>query len=123
VNDRPPWGASEVHPKNWTRFLPEHPIIREVPASQSRLCTSDLTARALGLAWSPWAAGRASNDQDQTPAVGISSDVVRLGAGILQGALAVVMPPVPMNAELCTQAVRGAITMAAKPVPIPDFEL
>ena len=69
--------------ENWRRFLPEAPVIREVPAPRSGYVTA-LNGEALGLAVVGLGGGRQIETDIVDPAVGFS-DVIRHGAKVQKG--------------------------------------
>jgi thymidine phosphorylase len=70
--------------EDWARFLPEAPVIREVPAPSAGHVRS-MNGEALGLAVVGLGGGRQVETDVIDPAVGLS-DVVRLGARVEKGA-------------------------------------
>lgn len=97
----------------WARFLPEAPVIREVPAPKSGMVTA-MDGEALGLCVVALGGGRQVESDVVDPAVGLS-EVVRLGAKVTKGQpLARVHAAREGQADRAVKAVQGAITLGAK---------
>ncbi|MCT4557872.1 MAG: thymidine phosphorylase [Pelagimonas sp.] len=96
--------------ESWQRYLPEAPVIREVPALASGQVTA-IDGEALGLAVVHLGGGRLVETDLVNPAVGLA-EVVRLGDKITKGQpLAVVHAAREAQAEQAALAVQGAITL------------
>lgn len=106
--------------EDWSRYLPEAPIIGEVAAEHAGY-VMEIDGEALGMAVVALGGGRVVESDQINPAVGLSN-VVRLGAKIGKGApLAVIHALRPDDAEGAAQAVRQAITISAQPVEVPEL--
>ncbi|TNF19549.1 MAG: thymidine phosphorylase [Rhodobacteraceae bacterium] len=93
---------------DWQRFLPEAPVIREIPARAAGV-VSAMDGEALGLAVVNLGGGRLVESDVVDPAVGLS-DVVPLGAQVSVGQpLARVHAARESQAERAVRAVQGAI--------------
>ena len=93
---------------DWARFLPEAPVIREVPAPQSGTVT-EIDGEALGLAVVALGAGRQVETDTVNPAVGLS-DVVSVGETLTAGQpLARVHAAREEQADRAVEAVQAAI--------------
>jgi len=98
--------------QDWRRYLPEAPVIREVPALDAGRVTA-INGEALGLAVVDLGGGRRVETDQVNPAVGLS-DVVRLGADVPRGApLARVHAAREAQADQAARAVQEAITIEA----------
>ncbi|MFY0621650.1 MAG: thymidine phosphorylase [Pelagimonas sp.] len=69
--------------EDWRRYLPEAPVIREVPAPQSGTISA-IDGEALGLTVVDLGGGRRIETDQVNPAVGLT-DVVRLGTKVKAG--------------------------------------
>ncbi|EEB85172.1 thymidine phosphorylase [Roseobacter sp. GAI101] len=106
--------------EDWSRYLPEAPIIGEVAAEHAGYVTA-IDGEALGMAVVALGGGRVVESDQINPAVGLSN-VVRLGAKIGKGApLAAVHALRPDDADGAAHAVRQAITISAQPVEVPEL--
>jgi thymidine phosphorylase len=106
--------------ENWSRFLPEATVIREITAPAAGFVTA-IDGEALGLAEVALGGGRAVETDVINPAVGFS-DVARLGDKIEKGQpLAVVHAARPEDADQAEAALRAAMTIAAEAAAIPDL--
>lgn len=76
-------GGPVAFTENWSRFLPEASVIREIPAPKSGYIAS-FDGEALGLAVIGLGGGRQVESDVVDPAVGLS-DVVSLGAKVSKG--------------------------------------
>jgi len=103
--------------EDWQRFLPEAPVIREIPAPEAGVVAS-MDGEALGLAVVHLGGGRLVESDLVDPAVGLS-DVVSLGEQVAQGQpLARVHAARESQADAAVQAVRAAIRIGdAAPEP------
>ncbi|MCM2561453.1 thymidine phosphorylase [Lutimaribacter sp. EGI FJ00015] len=94
----------------WARFLPEAPVIREVPAPMAGHVTA-MDGEALGLAVVALGGGRQVETDRVDPAVGLS-DVVSLGDRVDRGQpLARIHAAREDAAEASLRAVQAAITL------------
>jgi len=99
--------------ENWRRFLPEAPVIREVPAPRAGTVTA-IDGQALGMAVVHLGGGRQVETDRIDPMVGLS-DVVRLGAALDKGApLARIHAARVEQADAAEAAILSAITLGAK---------
>ena len=113
-------GGPTMFVEDWSRYLPEAPIIGEVAAEHTGYVTA-IDGEALGMAVVALGGGRVVESDQINPAVGLSN-VVRLGAKIGKGApLAVIHAMRPDDAEGAAHAVRQAITISAQPVEVPEL--
>ncbi len=104
--------------ENWRRFLPEAPVIREVPAPQAGIVTA-INGEALGLAVVDLGGGRRVETDVVNPAVGLS-DVVTLGTDIAVGQpLARIHAAREAQADVAEQAVIRAITLSDRDCAAP----
>ncbi len=105
--------------EEWARFLPEAPVIREVPAPASGYITA-MDGEALGLAVVALGGGRQVETDRVDPAVGLT-DVLGLGAKVEKGQpLARVHAAREDAADAALRAVQAAITLGdAAPDPRP----
>ncbi len=95
---------------NWARFLPEAPVIREVPAPVAGR-VSAIEGETLGLAVVGLGGGRQVESDVVNPAVGLS-DVVSLGDTVAKGQpLARVHAARETQADAAVAAVQAAITL------------
>lgn len=93
---------------DWQRFLPEAPVIREIPAPEAGVITA-MDGEALGLAVVNLGGGRLVESDLVDPAVGLS-DVVPLGETVAAGQpLARVHAARESQAERAVRAVQAAI--------------
>ncbi|MFP7570209.1 thymidine phosphorylase [Marivita sp. S2033] len=98
--------------EDWARFLPEAPVIREVPAPASGTIAS-IDGEALGLAVVALGGGRQVETDRVNPAVGLS-DVVSLGDTVTKGQpLARVHASRESRADDAVNAVVSAISIGA----------
>ena len=99
--------------EDWTRFLPEAPVIREVPAPATGTISA-MQGEALGLAVVALGGGRQVESDIVNPAVGLS-DVVALGDKVTKGQpLARVHAAREAQADAAVQAVQSAITIGGQ---------
>ena len=99
--------------EDWTRFLPEAPVIREVPAPATGTISA-IQGEALGLAVVALGGGRQVESDIVNPAVGLS-DVVALGDKVTKGQpLARVHAAREAQADAAVQAVQSAITIGGQ---------
>ncbi|MCH2165308.1 MAG: thymidine phosphorylase [Marinovum sp.] len=97
--------------ENWQRYLPEAPIIREVPAPKSGI-VSRIDGEALGISVVHLGGGRMIENDVINPAVGLS-DVVRLGTSVTKGdPLVRVHAAREVQAEAAVRAVKAAISLS-----------
>ncbi|KUF09692.1 thymidine phosphorylase [Pseudoponticoccus marisrubri] len=103
--------------EDWRRFLPESPVIREVPAPADGVVTA-IDGEALGLSVVDLGGGRRVEEDEVDPAVGLDA-VVRLGDRVATGQpLARVHAARAEQAEAASRAVTAAITLGdAAPAP------
>ena len=107
--------------EDWTRFLPEAPVIREVPAPATGTISA-IQGEALGLAVVALGGGRQVESDIVNPAVGLS-DVVALGDKVTKGQpLARVHAAREAQADAAVQAVQSAITIGGQ-APTPNLVL
>lgn len=105
---------------DWARFLPEAPVIREVPAPRAGYVTA-LDGQALGLAVVGLGGGRQVESDLVDPAVGLS-DVVSLGAHVAKGQpLARVHAAREDAADAALRAVQAAITLGEDAPALPPL--
>lgn len=96
--------------EDWQRFLPEAPVIREIPAQGAGMVTA-MDGEALGLAVVGLGGGRQVESDLVDPAVGLS-DMVRLGDTVSAGQpLARVHAARESQAEQALRAVQAAVTI------------
>ena len=106
--------------ENWQRFMPEAPVIREMPASEAGVGTA-IDGEALGLAVVELGGGRQVESDVVDPAVGLS-EVVRLGDRVEKGQpLARVHAARVGQADAAEAAVRAAITLGEKAQDLPPL--
>ena len=107
--------------EDWSRFLPEANVIREVTARADGYVTA-IDGEALGMAVVHLGGGRVVETDQIDPSVGLAQ-VVRLGAEVRKGQpLAVVHAARPDAADRAAMAVRSAITLSgATPDTLPDL--
>jgi thymidine phosphorylase len=106
--------------ENWQRFLPEAPVIREIPANESGFITA-IDGEALGLAVVALGGGRQVESDVVDPAVGLS-EVVRLGDHIAKGQpLARVHAARIGQADAAETAVKAAITIGQTAPQLPPL--
>ena len=104
--------------EDWTRFLPEAPVIREAEAPRAGHVTA-IDGEALGLAVVALGGGRQVESDVVDPAVGLS-DVVGVGTRVEKGQpLARVHAAREAQADAAVAAVRGAIRIGDAPQPRP----
>ena len=95
---------------NWTRFLPEATVIREVLAAEGGVVV-EIDGEALGLAVVGLGGGRVVETDVIDPSVGLS-DVVRLGAKVAKGQpLARIHATRPADADKAEAIVKNAISL------------
>ncbi|WP_299550532.1 thymidine phosphorylase [uncultured Tateyamaria sp.] len=106
--------------ENWSRFLPEATVIREINArAPGHVCAID--GEALGLAVVDLGGGRKAEGDVINPAVGLS-DVARLGSKLSKGQpLCVIHAARPADADRAEAAVRRAITIGRQARDVPDL--
>ncbi|MDU8912790.1 thymidine phosphorylase [Aestuariicoccus sp. MJ-SS9] len=103
-------GGPKGFVENWSRYLPEAPVIREVTATEAGV-VSAMDGEALGLAVVHLGGGRAVETDVVNPAVGLT-DVVARGARVEKGQpLARVHAARESQADQAAAAVRAAITL------------
>lgn len=102
--------------EDWTRFLPEATVVREVKArEEGHLAAID--GEALGLAVVSLGGGRIIESDVVDPAVGLSN-VMRLGDRVAKGQpVAVIHAARPDDADRIEAAVRGAMRIGAAVAP------
>lgn len=106
--------------ENWSRFLPEATVIREINATGPGYVTA-MDGEALGLAVVDLGGGRKTESDVINPAVGLS-DVARLGSKVVKGQpLCVVHAARPADADRAEAAVRKAITIGKQSPEVPDL--
>ena len=94
----------------WSRFLPEAPVIREVPAPVSGYLSA-LNGEALGLTVVALGGGRQVETDQIDPAVGLS-DILPLGSKVRAGdTLARVHASREIQADIAVQSVQSALTV------------
>ncbi len=100
--------------EDWRRYLPEAPVIREVPAPQSGTI-STIDGEALGLAVVDLGGGRRIETDQVNPAVGLT-DVVRLGTTVKAGEpIACVHAAREEQADTALKAVQEAMRFGDAP--------
>lgn len=105
--------------ENCQRFLPEAPVIRQIPALKAGTVTA-MDGEALGMAVVALGGGRRVETDPVNPAVGLT-DLVGLGDKVAKGQpLGVVHAARESQADAAVAAVQNAITLgkAAKPLPL-----
>ncbi len=103
---------------DWSRFLPEATVIREVAAPRAGYVNA-IDGEALGLGVVSLGGGREVEGAEIDPAVGLAQ-VARLGAWVDKGQpLAVVHASRPDAADQAVAAVRAAMTQGAEAVQVP----
>ncbi|MCR9109908.1 thymidine phosphorylase [Marivita sp. XM-24bin2] len=108
--------------EDWARFLPEAPVIREVPAQTAGTVTA-IDGEALGLAVVALGGGRQVETDVVNPAVGLS-DVVSIGDTLAKGQpLARVHAAREAQADAAAKAVLSAITIGDAPKSAPSLVL
>ncbi|WP_299784758.1 thymidine phosphorylase [uncultured Marivita sp.] len=108
--------------EDWARFLPEAPVIREVPAPEAGTVTA-IDGEALGLTVVELGGGRQVETDIVDPAVGLS-DVVSIGDTVRKGQpLARIHAAREAQADAAEEAVRAAITLGKGPASVPDLIL
>src|SRR6056297_3009157 len=108
--------------EDWSRFLPEAPVIREVPASNSGTVAA-IDGEALGLTVVSLGGGRQVETDTVDPAVGLS-DVVSIGETISKGQpLARIHAAREGQADAAARAVLAAITLDRGRMTAPDLVL
>ncbi|MCK0149599.1 thymidine phosphorylase [Marivita sp. S6314] len=96
--------------EDWSRFLPEAPVIREVPAPAAG-CVSEIDGEALGLVVVALGGGRQVETDVIDPAVGLS-DVVSVGDRVEKGQpLARIHAAREAQADAAARAIRAAVTL------------
>lgn len=106
--------------ENWSRFLPEATVIREVSARGPGYVTA-IDGEALGLAVVDLGGGRKTEGDVINPAVGLS-DVARLGAKLSKGhPLCVIHAARPADADRAEATVRKAIAIGRQASAVPDL--
>lgn len=106
--------------EDWTRYLPEAPVIREVTARKAGY-VSAMEGEALGLAVVHLGGGRLVESDQVDPAVGISG-LVPLGAKVAKGQpLARIHAAREDGADAAVQAVLDAVKITAKPPAVPEL--
>lgn len=107
-------GGPHEFVETWARFLPEAPVIREVPAPKAGV-VSAIDGEALGLCVVALGGGRQVESDVVNPAVGLS-DVLRLGTKVTKGQpLARVHAAREGQADAAVRAVQAALTLGGKP--------
>lgn len=105
---------------DWQRFLPEAPVIREIPAPEAGVITA-MDGEALGLAVVNLGGGRLVESDLVDPAVGLS-DVVLLGETVAAGQpLARVHAARESQAERAVRAVQAAIRIGDQAPDLPPL--
>ncbi|MGX9349602.1 thymidine phosphorylase [Shimia sp. W99] len=105
---------------DWRRFLPEAPVIREVPAMESGH-VSAIDGEALGLAVVALGGGRQVESDVVNPAVGFS-EVVRLGQWVEKGQPLLRLHAAREDAaQRAAQAVQNAIALDAQSPDCPPL--
>jgi len=105
---------------NWARFLPEAPVIREVPAPRAGYVTA-MDGQALGLAVVGLGGGRQVETDTVDPAVGLS-DVVSLGDRVDKGQPLVRIHAAREDAaDAALRAVQAAITLGDDAPALPPL--
>ncbi|MCB1334655.1 MAG: thymidine phosphorylase [Roseivivax sp.] len=100
--------------EDWARFLPEAPVIREVPAPESGHIRA-MEGEALGLTVVRLGGGRQVESDRVDPAVGLS-DVLPLGTAVTKGQpLARVHAAREAQADAAVKEVQAAIAIGAAP--------
>ncbi|MDC0736716.1 thymidine phosphorylase [Cognatishimia sp. SS12] len=106
-------GGPVAFADNWARFLPEAPVIIEVPAPKAGFVTA-IDGEALGLAVVALGGGRQVESDRIDPAVGFS-DVVPLGQKVSKGAPLLRIHAARESAALAAaDAVKAAIHVGPK---------
>ncbi|GGX70807.1 thymidine phosphorylase [Tateyamaria omphalii] len=106
--------------ENWSRFLPEATVIREINAKGPGYVTA-IDGEALGLAVVDLGGGRKAEGDVINPAVGLSG-VARLGTKLSKGQpLCVIHAARPADADRAEAAVRKAITVGRQAPVVPDL--
>lgn len=106
--------------EDWTRFLPEAPVIREVAAPRSGIVQA-IDGEMLGTAVVALGGGRAVETDAIDPAVGLAQ-VVRLGAMVEKGEpLAVVHAARDDAAEAAAETLRIAIRIEDAAPQVPEL--
>ncbi|MEM9967408.1 MAG: thymidine phosphorylase [Pseudomonadota bacterium] len=105
-------GGPVAFADNWARFLPEAPVIREVPSHASGVL-SEVDGQALGLCVVSLGGGRTKESDPINPAVGLA-EIAPLGSKVTKGqALAVIHAARSEDADRAEQAVRQAMTLGS----------
>jgi Thymidine phosphorylase len=105
---------------SWARFLPEAPVIQEIPAPRSGIVTA-MAGEALGLAVVDLGGGRQVETDTVDPAVGLS-DMVRLGDRVQKGQpLGRVHAAREGQADAAVAAVQAAITVGDSAPDLPPL--
>jgi thymidine phosphorylase len=106
--------------ENWSRFLPEANVIREITAPHDGYVQA-IDGEALGLAVVGLGGGRQVEADVIDPSVGLS-DVARLGAKVAKGQpLAVVHAGREASAREAERSVRAAITLGSNKPDVPPL--
>ncbi len=106
--------------ENWSRFLPEAPVITEVTAPRSGYVTH-INGHALGMVVVSLGGGRMVESDRVNPAVGLSQ-VVRLGAFVSKGQpLAVVHAAREGAATRASKLIQDAIQLGEAKPDVPDL--
>ncbi|MDJ0821106.1 MAG: thymidine phosphorylase [Paracoccaceae bacterium] len=104
--------------ESWQRFLPEAPVIREVPALESGKITA-MDGESLGLCVVDLGGGRRVETDTVDPAVGLS-EVLRIGDTVAKGQpLARVHAAREDQADRAVAAVQAAISFQGTPQDTP----
>ena len=107
--------------EDWARFLPEAPVIREVPAPMSGV-VAQIDGEALGLAVVALGGGRQIETDQINPAVGLS-EVVSIGDTLSKGQpLARVHAAREKQADMAVEAVQNAV-LVGDTAPTPALVL
>ena len=115
-------GGSTDFVENWQRYLPEAPVIREVPAPQGGY-VNKMDAEVLGLQVVALGGGRARESDQINPAVGMSQ-IMPLGARVDKGdALAVIHAAREEDADRAEAAILTAIEITPVHVEPPALLL
>ena len=108
--------------ENWSRFLPEATVIREVSAQRDGFI-GGIDGEALGLAVVGLGGGRMIEKDRVNPAVGLS-DVVRLGTKVTRGqTLAVVHATRSEDADRAAASVMEALVLSGSKPKVPELIL
>jgi len=108
--------------ENWRTQLPTAPIMVPVPAKKGGFINA-MQTEEIGLAVVHLGGGRLKGGQVIDPAVGLS-DIQRLGAKVSTGDPIAMVHAADEDAAIeAVDAVQTAITIGAKPAPVPDLIL